>query len=204
MAARKQAAAEYKKYTTNGWRALSSSVRAHQYLLHVLVEEPARNHRRLVSLRAAKHERRGYEQEGLRLLSPETEWKLRCGQSGGVPSRGTRSRASEQDAGRGSHLRWKSLRMVSLMKRRSFLGSLRDWFLNTTSSSHLHARRGLGRQAFCAAAVVPSALPCARAHLRLILNEPPPATSGFPVASTACFSASSAVSSSAWLRALDA
>ena len=35
------------------------------------------------------------------------------------------------------NLRWKSLRVVSLMKRFSYLGSSRLWFLNTVSSYHL-------------------------------------------------------------------
>jgi hypothetical protein len=35
------------------------------------------------------------------------------------------------------NLRWKSLRTVSLMKRRSSFFGSRDWFLKTTSSSHL-------------------------------------------------------------------
>jgi hypothetical protein len=35
------------------------------------------------------------------------------------------------------NLRWKSLRMVSLMNRFGVLVSPRAWFLNTTSSSHL-------------------------------------------------------------------
>ena len=40
------------------------------------------------------------------------------------------------------NFRWKSLRTVSLMKRRSSFFGSRDWFLKTTSSSHLGGGSG--------------------------------------------------------------
>merc|ERR1740136_627017 len=58
------------------------------------------------------------------------------------------------------NLRWKSLRTVSLMKRRaSFLGS-RAWFLNTTSSSHLRLTAKLPPPAAPTLVGSSSGLPC--------------------------------------------